>query len=486
MDKGKKSFEEFETLFNPKHIAFIGASESSTFGAMLYLKAFERSKWKDSFYPVNPKRERILDWKCYPSILDIPYPVDTAYISLKLKFIPQAIKECVEKNVTWVIVFASGFSETGDIEGKEKEQELQDIIKGSNTRIIGPNCLGPFSTDNGMVFSSSFGQVGKAGSVSFMSQSGGHLTQLIDVAFKRDIRIRYGVSFGNQIDLNCVDFINHYRQDVRTKVIAAYLESFGSARGHEFFTELKETTKNKPVIIWKGGYTKEGSRAAFSHTGAIASDDRLWNAMAKQTGTILVKDNEGWWNTMKTFELLFPYYLPKGRNIAIITPGGGSSVNTTDLFASHNLRVPDLTLESQEKISKILPKENVNIKNPIDLGASGFVVDIFIRCIDICIDDNNIDIIIIPLWPHHLYNWVFKRMLKLQAKTTKPIVFCIPSVADSFEVAKKFNRARKVLNKRRALWFLSFREAANCISLICDYADYLRTHKFIVNSTNKE
>ena len=476
MDKGKINFDEFDNLFNPKHIAFVGASTSSMFGAMLYLKAFEASKYSETFYPVNPKRQKILEWKCYSSVLDIPYPVDTAYISLKLEFIPQAIKECVEKKVAWAIVFASGFSETGDLEGKEKEQELREIIDGSNTRIIGPNCLGPYNASNGMMFSSSFARQGKAGSVSFMSQSGGHLTQLLDVAFKRDIRIRYGVSFGNQIDLNCLHFLRHYRKDVRTKVIAAYLESFGSGNGYEFFNELKKTTKNKPVIIWKGGYTKDGSKAAFSHTGAIASNDKLWNAMAKQTGATIVTDNEEWWNTMKAFELLFPYYMPKGRRCGIVTPGGGNSVNTTDLFSAHNLKVPHLTPESQEKVAKILPKENVNIKNPIDLGASGFVVDIFMECINICVDDPNIDIIIIPFWPHHLFNYIFKRMLKIQARTTKPLIFCIPSVADSLLIAKKFNRVRKILNKRRAPYFLSFRDAANSISLLCDYAEFLRAH----------
>ncbi|MFW9898820.1 MAG: CoA-binding protein [Candidatus Thorarchaeota archaeon] len=478
MDKNKidlEEFKKFDTLFNPKHIAFIGASESSTFGAMLYLRAFKRSKWSETFYPINPKREEIMGWKCYPSVLKVPYPIDTAYVSLKTQFIPQVIKECVEKKIHWVIVFASGFSETGDPEGKKMEQELKEIIKDSETRIIGPNCLGPYSPGNGMMFSSSFARTGILGSVSFMSQSGGHLTQLLDVGFKRDIRFRYGVSFGNQIDLSCLDFLRHFHNDPKTKVIAAYLESFGSAYGYDFFLELKKTTRIKPVIIWKGGYTHDGTRAAFSHTGAMASDLRLWKTMAKQTGMILVKDNEEWWNTTKTFELLFPKYLPKGRNVAIITPGGGNSVNVTDLFAAHNLKVPDLTPNSQEKVSKILPNVNVNIKNPIDLGASGFVIDLFIECIEICVNDPNIDIVIVPFWPHHLFNWVFKRMLKIQQRTEKPIIFCIPSVADSIDIAKKFNRVRKILNKKRALYFLSFRDAANSISLLCDYADYLRS-----------
>ncbi|MHA1273084.1 MAG: CoA-binding protein [Promethearchaeota archaeon] len=466
-------FDDFDTLFKPKHIAFVGASESSAFGSMLYLNSFKDSKWDDTFYPVNPNREKILHWKCYPSVLDIPFPVDTAYISVKTPIIPKVLKECVQKGIKWVIIFASGFSETGDPEGKKLEEEVRNIIKGTKTRVIGPNCLGPFNAESGMAFSFA-AAIGTPGGVSFMSQSGGHLSQLVDIGFKRDIRFRYGISFGNQIDLNCVDFIRHFRLDSKTTLIAAYLESFGSANGQEMLLELRKTTKIKPVIIWKGGYTEEGSRAAFSHTGAIASNYKLWKALAKQTGAILVKDNEDFWNTIKTFELLVPDYLPKGRNVGIITPGGGASVNMTDLFASHGLHVPTLTQESQDKISEILPKVNVNIQNPIDLGATGFVIDIFVKCIDIVIKDPNIDIIVVPLWPDQIFSYVFKRMVKLQKSTAKPMAFCTPALQDSAELVKRFEKSKKILHKNRVLYFFSLRDSAISISKLCDYADYLR------------
>jgi len=469
------NFKDFDTLFNPKHIAFIGASERSAFGSMLFLTQFKDSKWRDTFYPINPKSEKILDWKCYPSVLDVPFLIDTAYISVKTNFIPKVLKECVEKKIRWVIIFASGFSETGDPQGKKLEGKVRDIIKGSNTRVIGPNCLGPFNSENGMAFSFA-DSLTIPGNISFMSQSGGHLTQLVDIVLKRDIRYYYGVSFGNQIDLNCVEFLRHYHHHDKTHLIAAYLESFGSANGYDFFSELKETTIKKPVIIWKGGYTHEGSRAAFSHTGAIASDLRLWKAMVKQTGATLVKDNEEFWNTIKTFELLFPKYVPKGRNVGIITPGGGSSVNMTDLFAYHNLKIPILTSSSQEKIAKILPNVNVNIKNPIDLGASGFVIDFFVKCIDIAVDDPNIDIIIVPLWPDHVYKYIFRRIIdKIQKRTLKPLAFCLPSLADSAILARRFERCKKILHKERVLYFLSLRDAANSLSLYCDYIDFLKS-----------
>ncbi len=483
MFNDQKDSEDFSSLFYPKHIAFIGASENSTLGSMMYLSAFKESKWSDTFYPINPKHDKILNWECFPSVLDVPFPIDTAYISLKTKFIPKIVKECVEKGIKWVIIFASGFSETGNPNGLNLEHKLKEIIKNSKTRIIGPNCLGPFNAEIGMAFTYT-SQRGNPGSVSFMSQSGGHLTQLIDVGFKRDIRFRYGVSFGNQIDLNCIDFLRFYGRDSKTTLIAAYLESSGSASLYEFFLELKNISKIKPIIIWKGGYTQDGSRAAFSHTGAIASNIKLWNTIHKQTGAILVKHNEEFWNAIKTFELLYPNYIPKGRNVGIVTPGGGASVNMTDLFASQNLSVPELTFESQSKIAEILPEVNVNIKNPIDLGASGFILDLFTKCINIVASDPNIDIVMIPLWSEHIYRHVFNRMIKIFSLISKPFAFCLPNIADDAILAKRFNSAKNLLHKKRVLYFLSLRDAAKSISHLCDYLEFLKSRK--INFLNKK
>jgi acyl-CoA synthetase (NDP forming) len=238
------------------------------------------------------------------------------------------------------------------------------------------------------------------------------------------------------------------------------------------------------VILWKGGYTKDGSRAAFSHTGAIASNDKLWKSMAKQTGTILVKDNEEFWNTIKTFELLYPNYIPEGRNIGIITAGGGSSVNLTDIFANDGLNVPELTLESQNKISKILPAVNISIKNPIDLGASGFILDIFTECLNVIVQDPNIDIIIIPLWPDHVYRHVFNRMIKIRDSISKPFAFCIPNIADNKDLSRRFSSAKKLLHKKRVLYFLSLRDAARSISFLCDYIEFLRSRNIPIIKQN--
>lgn len=470
-------YQKLKSLFYPKHIAFIGASESSAFGSMLYLPDFKDSKWSDTFYPINPKHEEILGWKCYPSVLDVPYPINTAYISLKTEIIPKVLKQCVKKRIKWVIIFASGFSETGNVRGKNLEEELLEIIRNSETRIIGPNCLGPYNGTTGMAFS--FASSPKPGTISFMSQSGGHLSRLLDIGEKRDLRFRFGISFGNQIDVNCVDFLRFFRNDPDTNIIAAYLESFGSANGYEFFKELKTTTKKKPVIIWKGGHTQMGARAAFSHTGALATNFKMWEAMAKQTGAVLVHNNEEFWNVIKTFELMQKNPSPKGRNVATITPGGGSSVNITDLFTTNNLRVPILSEKTQTKLREILPKENVIVHNPIDLGAAGFIIEVYIKCIKAVMRDPIIDIIVLPLWPHHIFRYVFKRMIILQKESSKPFIYCLPSLADSAELVNKFEKAKKVLHKERSLYYFSLKEAANSLDILCRYVEHIKSHNLI-------
>ena len=142
------------------------------------------------------------------------------------------------------------------------------------------------------------------------------------------------------------------------------------------------------------------------------------------------------------------------------------------------MKIPELTLGSQKKISEILPYENVNVKNPVDLGAFGFVVDIFAKCVEITVADPKIDIIVIPLWPHLIYTHVFKHMIQIQKSTLKPFVFCMPSIADSSELARQFSIVKKILHKERVLYFLSLRDAAKSISLYCDYIEFITKHNY--------
>lgn len=467
------------SLFVPKNVAFIGASENSKMGTMYYMRGFEASIWKDKFYPVNPNEEKVLDWKAYPSVKDIPVPIESAYIAVKAQIVPKIVKECVEKGVKWINIFTSGFSEMGTEEGNRLSEELINYTEGTETRLVGPNCLGPFYAKFGMLLD--YAREGSIadppGKVSFMSQSGGHLANLIDAGSKMNIDFRFGISFGNQIDINCLDVLRFYKEDEGTQVVAAYLESLGrknTGKGYRFVQEIRETTPKKPVIIWKGGYTDEGARAATSHTGAISSPVKLWETLSRQTGAILVRDNIEFWNMIKTLDILFPDKLPRGRNVGIITPGGGISVNSTDTFAFHGLHVPRLSEKTQEKLSKILPDVNVNIENPIDLGFSGFFIEIFINTLKCLVEDENIDILVLPLWPDHYFRFMIKKFIKVEKSTDKPFIYIFPNASDSLENAKKFNSIRKLMHQSNSMYLYNIQQTARVLTLTCDYVDYLK------------
>ena len=479
MPHSSEDYSTVKTLFIPKRVAFVGASENAKMGTSYFMNAFKESKWKDSFYPVNPNQDKVFDWKSYPSVLAIPDPIDEVYIAIKAKLVPPVVKECVEKGVKWVIIFSSGFSELGTKEGQKLTDKIIQYTEGTETRVVGPNCLGPFYARYGMNldYAREDSIADPPGRVSFMSQSGGHLANLVDAGGKMDIDFCYGISFGNQIDINCVDILKFYLQDEETEIIAAYLESLGrinKGKGYRFVNLLRKTTVQKPVILWKGGFTEAGAQAASSHTGAISTSSEMWETAAKQTGSILVRDNIEFWNMIKTLDIIFPNKLPRGRNVGIITPGGGISVNSTDTFDFHGLSVPQLTKNTQEKLSKILPGVNTNIKNPIDLGFSGFFIEIFINVLKELVKDDNIDIIVLPLWPDHYYRFMVKKFIKVEKQSNKPFIYVFPNASDSLENAKKFNKIRRLMHKKNSLYLYSIQHAARILKLTCDYVDYLK------------
>ncbi|MHA1468686.1 MAG: hypothetical protein ACTSP6_11505, partial [Promethearchaeota archaeon] len=207
----------------------------------------------------------------------------------------------------------------------------------------------------------------KSGPVAFISQSGGNVFRHIYSAFIKGYHFSSMVSLGNQIDLDVVDFLNYFRADPDTKVISMYVENIKRS-GNEFVQLLKETTKEKPVIIWKGGKLEGGHSAVMSHTGGLAGDITLWKAMARQTGAILVNNFKELIDMIQTCLL---YKIPKNLGTAIITGGGGPAVELTDECEAFGLKVPRITEKSQKMIEEFIPAVNSNLSNPFEFGANG-------------------------------------------------------------------------------------------------------------------
>jgi len=220
--------------------------------------------------------------------------------------------------------------------------------------------------------------------------SGGNTGRLTTWLVTQGMGINNAVSIGNSIDLTATDFINYFREDPKTKVIALYLESVPN--GRKFMKALKAATLKKPVVLWKGGQTEVGQKATVSHTGGLAGSYEIWKSMAYQTGSFLADYFEMFADFVTCLSL--DYYLPNDENVAILVCGGGISVEYADMCIKAGLKVPELSKETQNKLAEVFPSVNVSFRNPLDLGEYGYVPHYFDKALRIVAKDPNISSIL--------------------------------------------------------------------------------------------
>ena len=243
-----------------------------------------RYEFEGRLYPVNPKVDEILGLKAYPNVRDIPGPVDHVICSIPAPLVPQLIEDCVAKGVKVVHMFTAGFSETGEEEGVRLEAKILQIAKRGGIRLIGPNCMGIYCPSSHISFDEAFPK--ESGVVGFFSQSGANASELAHMGALRGIHFSKVVSYGNALDLNEVELLEYFIQDPETEIIAAYIE--GVKDGQRFVRLLREAAQVKPTIVLKGGRTQSGTGAVASHTGSLAGEDEVFDALCRQMGAIRV------------------------------------------------------------------------------------------------------------------------------------------------------------------------------------------------------
>lgn len=355
-------FKEFEPMFYPKSVAVVGVSADNNKAGNRFLKALRHFEFKGKLYPVHPSENEILGLKTYPSVRDIPEPVDFAYIGTPAEYVPQVIEDCVAKGVPAVEIFTAGFSEVSE-EGRRLEQEIVALAKGK-LRIIGPNCFGVYCPKGGLTLLPGHDYPKESGNVALISQSGGFSTDFIHAASGYGLRFSKVISYGNACDLNEADFLEYLASDPDTEVIAAYME--GVKDGKRFLEIAKSLKGKKPLIIWKGGLTETGKRAVRSHTGSLGGEKAVWKAFFDQTGAIMADGFEELLDTTAIF-----YHLPQGagRRVAILGGGGGSGVAASDICERAGLKIPPSPPEVRKRLRPILSTSGTGIRNPIDIGG---------------------------------------------------------------------------------------------------------------------
>jgi acyl-CoA synthetase (NDP forming) len=398
---------ELEEIFNPRSIAIVGVSNSDANNVReMFLKSLLDYGFEGQIYPVNPKGGQVLGLKVYRSVLHIPGPVDCVTAGIPAQFGPELVRECGQKGVKVVQFFSSGFSEIGTDEGTRLEAELAQAARETKVRVIGPNCMGIHCPESKIVFWSEFPT--EPGPVGYMCQSGGNSIHLVKLGAPRGMRFSKVISYGNACDLNECDFLEYLAQDPSTEIIAVYIE--GVRDGQRFTGVLREAAQQKPVVLFKGGDTEGGTRAAASHTGSLAGSNAAWEALCKQLGVLQVHSMDELSDVLIT---LLHLSTPRGKNALVMSgAGGGASVIGADDCERNGLTVPILPKVLQDKILEFTPHAGNSIRNPIDSNLAMFAPDLFVKTAEIASGWEGIDLMIAPLRPTSFYIKVNEQRLQ--------------------------------------------------------------------------
>lgn len=379
-----------DTLFNPRTVAIIGATErEGTVGRMLVVNLCG-GKFRGSVYPVNPKRETILGHKCYPSIEAIPQKVDLAVIGTPAETVPGVIHECVAAGVQSGVVISAGFREQGSA-GAELERRIRHELQASSMRIVGPNCLGLMNPSIGL--NATFAQdIVQPGSVALISQSGALLTAILDWSLGEHVGFSAIVSCGSMLDVSWGDLIQYFGDDPATQSILLYMESVGDARA--FVSAVREVAFRKPVIVIKAGRTAAASKAAASHTGALTGSDAVFDAAIRRCGALRVQNIS---DLFYMAEVLGRQPRPRGNRLTILTNAGGPAVLATDALLNEGGELAPLSAETIAQLDEFLPP-HWSHANPIDILGDA-PPERYARALQIAANDPNSDGLLVVLAP---------------------------------------------------------------------------------------
>jgi acyl-CoA synthetase (NDP forming) len=412
---------DLERFFSPKSIAIIGASQDLITISGQPLNHLVSHGYQGELYPVNPRYTDILGHKCYASLDDVPQTPDLVLILVNASRVEAMLRQCGEKGVPYVIIFSSGFSETGG-DGVALQKRLAAIAQQYNIGVIGPNCQGMINVAGKVYsgFGSIFFSEYPAGAVSMVSQSGGFGFSVLNLSsLDGGLAFRQMVTTGNEIGVSTFDFIDYFIRDQYTDVVACYLE--GAKDAHRIpDIGAKAMAAGKPILMWKVGNTDEGQKAAASHTANLGGAMALYKAAFKQAGVILVEDIQ---DVVDYGRIFRGKKLPKGNRIAIITVSGGAGILMTDECISRGMRLAQLAPESVAKLKEFVPSFG-SLGNPVDVTAAIFNdLTLINRTLQTIVDDPGVDCIamINASLQGEIAEKIASEIVAVAATTDKPI-----------------------------------------------------------------
>jgi acetyl coenzyme A synthetase (ADP forming)-like protein len=418
---------QMNRIMKPDAVAVIGASAEDGKIGNSVMKNLINGGYQGKIYPIHPKAEEVLGRKAYKSVKDVPGEIDVAVFAIPAKFVAQALVECGEKKIPGAVLIPSGFAETGNVEG---QKEIQEIGRKYGVRLMGPNIYGFYYTHKNLcaTFCTAYDVKGQA---ALSSQSGGIGMAIIGFSRSAKMGVSAIVGLGNKSDLDEDDLLTFFEQDDNTQIIAQHCEDLKDGRA--FAEVARRVTKKKPVVVLKAGRTSAGAKAASSHTGALAGNDKIYEDVLKQSGVIRARSLRD----MLEFARAIPVLpTPKGENIVIITGAGGSGVLLSDACVDNGLKLMAMPGDLDTAFRKFIPPFGA-AGNPVDI-TGGEPPTTYKNTIRLGLEDERIHSIILGYWhtiitpPMVFAKLVAEVVQELKAKGIhKPIV---ASLAGDVEV----------------------------------------------------
>jgi acetyl coenzyme A synthetase (ADP forming)-like protein len=379
-------------MLSPRSVAVLGASRGpGTIGAAL-VSNLMGAGFTGSIYPVNPKAGDIQGLQAHPRIGAIARPVDLAIVAVPAAAVESVIEECAGAGVRGVVVISAGFAEIS-ASGRAAQDRLVQTVRGSGMRMIGPNCMGVLNTDPAIQLNATFApHWPPAGNVGVLTQSGALGLAVLDYARQLNLGISTFVSVGNKADVSSNDLLSYWAEDPRTAVIVLYLESFGNPR--RFARLAPDVARQKPIVAVKSGRSPAGTRAASSHSAALASPDVAVDALFAQAGVIRTNTLE---ELFGVAALLSMQPAPRGARVGVVTNAGGPGILLADACEARGLELPALAPETLEVLRAFLPPQ-ASLSNPVDMIASASP-EHYARAIEAVGADPEIDTLVVIYVP---------------------------------------------------------------------------------------
>tara|TARA_A100001037_G_scaffold286911_1_gene295797 strand:- start:3034 stop:5163 length:2130 start_codon:yes stop_codon:yes gene_type:complete len=374
-------------IMQPDAVAVIGASEGEGKIGNSVMRNLIDGGYPGAIYPVHPKADQILGHQCYPSVTEIPGNVDIAIFCIPAQFVAGAIAECGQKQVPGAILIPSGFAEVGE---HELQAEIVQVARENNVRLMGPNIYGYYYTHKNLcaTFCTPYDEKGQ---VALSSQSGGVGMAIVGFSRSAKMGVSAIVGLGNKSDIDEDDLLTFFEQDPNTQVIAMHVEDLKDGRA--FAEVASRVSKQKPVVVLKAGRTSQGARAANSHTGALAGDDRVYDAVLKQSGVIRAHTLNDMLEYARGLQTL---PAPKGENVLVLTGAGGSGVLISDACVDNGLSLMAMPDDLDAAFKEYIPPFGAS-GNPVDI-TGGEPPTTYRATIDLALNDDRIHSLILGYW----------------------------------------------------------------------------------------